>query len=194
MANGRRFRTLNIVDAFTRESLAIVVDTSLPGRRVVRELESLKQKGRKAEEIVVDNGPELTGKDLDQWAWASQVRLRFIEPGRPTENGLVESFNGKFRDECLNQNWFVNLRDARERIEAWRKEYNQVRPHSALGYLTPEEFARKAAEEGCGKDALMEKPKDRAFPQRLENPSGFPLSHSPDDGGSSKRMPEGLSL
>ena len=181
LANGRRLRTLNIVDAFTRESPALVVDRSLPGKRVVRELESWKQQGRKPEEIVVDNGPERTGKALDQWAWANQVRLRFIEPDRPTENGLIESFNGKFRDECLNQNWFVDLADAREKIEAWRQEYNQERPHSALGYRTPEEFAQLEAEKGCGKDALVEKSKERTFPPRLENPAGFPLSHSPDD-------------
>ena len=182
LADGRRFRTLNVIDAYTREALAIVVDTSLPGKRVVRELERLKEQGRKPEEIVVDNGPEFAGKELDQWAWANQVRLPFIEPGRPTENGLIESFNGKFRDECLNQNWFVDLADAREKSEAWRREYNEVRPHSALDYLTPQEFARIAAAEGCGKDALLEKSKPGTFPQRLENPAGFPLSHSPDGG------------
>ena len=145
LATGRRFRTLNIVDEYTREALATEVDTSLPGVRVVRVLEQLRQQGRKPEWIVTDNGPEFTGKALDQWAYENGVRLETIHPGRPMENGYIESFNGKMREECLNENWFVDLADARERIEAWRVDYNTRRPHSALGYQTPVEFAARDA-------------------------------------------------
>src|SRR5271169_5693549 len=95
--------------------------------------------------IQVDNGTEFTSRVVDQWAYQNQVALHFIERGKPTQNALIESFNGKFRDECLNQNWFVYLRDAREVIESWRVDYNTVRPHSSLRYLTPEEFAASAA-------------------------------------------------
>jgi len=145
LATGRRFRTLNIVDEYTREAPAIEVDTSLPGVRVVRVLEQLRKQGRKPEWIVTDNGPEFTGKALDQWAYENGVRLETIHPGRPMENGYIESFNGKMREECLNENWFVDLADARERIEAWRVDYNTRRPHSALGYQTPVEFAAREA-------------------------------------------------
>ena len=145
LARGRRFRTLNLVDEYTREALGIEVDTSLPGVRVVRVLEQLRQQGRKLEWMVTDNGPEFTGKALDRWAYENGVRLEPIRPGRPMENGYIESFNGKMREECLNEHWFVDLSDARERIEAWRVDYNTRRPHSALGYLTPVEFAHRAA-------------------------------------------------
>lgn len=145
LATGRRLRTLNIVDEYTREALVIEVDTSLPGARVVRVLEELKRQGRKPEWIVTDNGPEFTGNKLDQWAYENGVRLETIRPGRPMENGYIESFNGKMREECLNENWFTDLADARERIEAWRVDYNTQRPHSALGYQTPVEFAQRAA-------------------------------------------------
>jgi putative transposase len=145
LGSGRRFRTLNLVDEYTREALAIEVDTSLPGERVVRVLEQLRRQERKPEWIVTDNGPEFTGQRLDQWAYENGVRLETIRPGRPMENGYIESFNGKMREECLNQSWFTDLADARERIEAWRVDYNTRRPHSALGYQTPAEFAQRAA-------------------------------------------------
>ena len=145
LASGRRFRTLNLVDEYTREAPAIEVDTSLPGARVVRVLEQLRQQGRKPEWIVTDNGPEFTGRALDQWAYENGVRLETIHPGRPMENGYIESFNGKMREECLNENWFVDLAEARRRIEAWRVDYNTRRPHSALGYQTPVEFAAREA-------------------------------------------------
>src|SRR6266478_4422816 len=144
-ASGRKFRTLNLMDGFTRYAPGIEVDTSLPGQRVVRVLEELKRRGRKPEAIVIDNGTEFTSQVMDQWAYENQVQLHFITPGRPMENGFIESFNGKFRDECLNENWFLDLADAREKIETWRCDYNQVRPHSALGYLTPAEFAQRSA-------------------------------------------------
>ena len=141
LVSGRRLRTLNVVDEYTREALAIEVDTSLPGLRVVRVLEQLRAGGRKPQQIVTDHGPEFAGKVLDQWAHENGVQLRFITPGKPVENCYIESFNGRLRDECLNENWFVNLYQAQVKIEEWRKDYNQVRPHSALGYRTPEEFA-----------------------------------------------------
>ncbi|MGH9650830.1 MAG: IS3 family transposase, partial [Terriglobales bacterium] len=116
LGTGRHFRTLNLVDEYTREALAIEVDTSLPGERVVRVLEQLRQQGRKPEWIVTDNGPEFTGQRLDQWAYGNGVRLETIRPGRPMENGYIESFNGKMREECLNVSWFTDLADARQRI------------------------------------------------------------------------------
>jgi putative transposase len=139
-AGGRTFRTLNIVDRFTRECLAIEVDTSLTGHRVVAVLALLVAMRGKPASIRVDNGPEFISRVLDAWAFAQGVSLHFIRPGKPTENGHVESFNGRLRDECLNVNWFVDLADAREKIELWRRDYNEVRPHSSLGYLTPVEY------------------------------------------------------
>ena len=140
LAGGRRFRTLSVEDAYTREMLSIEVDTSLPALRVVRVLERLRLTRGLAERIVIDNGTEFTSKTLDQWAYKNHVVLHFITPGRPMENGYIESFHGRFREECLNEHWFLNLDDARETIENWRLDYNRVRPHSALGYRTPEEF------------------------------------------------------
>ena len=141
LATGQRFRTLNIVDDFCRECPAIEVDTSLPGARVVRVLDRLAETRGLPREIILDNGPEMIGKVLDHWAWRNGVRLYFIDPGKPTQNAFIESFNGRFRDECLNENWFLDLADARQIIEAWRLDYNSSRPHSALGYATPQEFA-----------------------------------------------------
>ena len=141
LATGQRFRTLNIVDDFSRECPAIEVDTSLPGVRVVRVLDRLAETRGLPLEIVLDNGPEMISKALDEWAYRNGVRLNFIEPGKPVQNAFIESFNGRFRDECLNENWFLDLGDAREIIEAWRIDYNTRRPHSALGYATPKEFA-----------------------------------------------------
>ena len=143
LSDGRVFRTLNIVDDYTRECLAIEVDTSLPGARVARVLGRLAAAGRRPLHIVVDNGPEFISKAVDQWAARSGVNLRFIDPGKPMQNGYIESFNGKFRDECLNQHWFVSLAEARVTIENWRVDYNEQRPHQGLGQRTPAEFARK---------------------------------------------------
>ena len=145
LASGRKFRTLNLMDGYTREALAIEVDTSLPGLRVVRVLERLRERRGTPAAIQVDNGTEFTSRAVDQWAYQQGVALHFIERGKPTQNAFIESFNGKFRDECLNQNWFTDLTDARHIIEAWRVDYNTVRPHSSLGYRTPEEFAHRAA-------------------------------------------------
>ena len=144
LADGRVFRTLNIVDDYTRECLAIEVDTSLPGARVVRVLEQLAATGRQSMHIVVDNGPEFTSKALDQWAVKRGVSLRFIDPGKPSQNAFVESFNGKFRDECLNGHWFISLEEARNVSADWRVDYNEQQPHQSLQYKTPVEFARES--------------------------------------------------
>ncbi len=141
LASGRKFRTLNLMDGYTREALWIEVDTSLPGLRVVQVLERVAQERGLPAAIQVDNGPEFISRAVDQWAYANGVALHFIDPGKPVQNAFIESFNGKFRDECLNQNWHTSLEDARRIIEAWRMDYNTVRPHSSLGYLTPEEYA-----------------------------------------------------
>ena len=141
---GRKLRMLTVVDTYTRESLAIEVDTSLSGARVARVLERVVQeRGAQPEEIIMDNGPELTSKALAQGAYARRIDLCFIQPGRPQQNGFVESFNGKLRDECLNEHWFTTLYDAREKVEAWRVEYNRERPHQSLQDQTPEEFRRR---------------------------------------------------
>jgi len=141
--DGRRLRCLNIVDDFTRECLAIEVDTSLPGRRVVSVLERLAEFRGLPQSVTVDNGPEFISKALDEWAYRQQLQLRFIAPGKPTQNAYVESFNGKFRDECLNEHWFLSMRHARDVIARWRQEYNEERPHSSLDDQTPNEFAER---------------------------------------------------
>lgn len=142
LAEGRAFRTLNVVDDATRECLAIEVDTSLTGERAVRVLDAIAHKrGQYPRRLVLDNGPECTSKALGRWAYEHGVTLVFISPGKPTENCFVESFNGRFRDECLNLHLFLSLPHARGKIEAWRLDYNHVRPHSSLGHRTPAEFA-----------------------------------------------------
>jgi putative transposase len=143
LAWGRRIRLLCVIDAFTRESLAIEVDTSLPAWRVAQVLDRLiVGRGQAPVEIVMDNGPELTSRALDQWAYERGVRLHFIDPGKPQQNAFIESFNGRFRDECLNEHWFLTLADAQRITEDWRVDYNRNRPHTSLGNLTPLEFAR----------------------------------------------------
>jgi putative transposase len=145
LADGRRFRTLNVLDTVSRECLAIEVDTSLPGARVVRVLEQLVAWYGAPKQITIDNGPEFAGQTLDAWAYAHGVTLDFIEPGKPSQNGHLESFNGKFRDECLNVHWFASLAYARNLIQAWKEDYNQARPHSALNGQTPHEFVQSLA-------------------------------------------------
>jgi putative transposase len=143
-AAGRSIRALTLVDDYTRECLAIEVDTSLGGRRVRRVLEAVLGKRGRPETVVVDNGPEFRGRALAGWSEERSVRLQFIEPGKPMQNCFIESFNGRLREECLNVNWFLTVVDARRKIEAWRRDYNEQRPHSSLGYLTPEQFAQLA--------------------------------------------------
>lgn len=144
-AGDRRIRTLNVIDDCTREALAIEVDTSLSGERVTRVLDRVALGRRLPRQIVVDNGPEFTSAAFLRWSMAHNIDVHFIDKGKPTQNAFVESFNGKFRDECLNQFLFADLREARLKIEAWRVEYNTQRPHSSLGYMTPEGYARKIA-------------------------------------------------
>jgi len=141
LADGRSFRALAVVDHYTRECPAIEVDLSISGARVVRVLERLTTERGLPEAIRVDNGPEFVCAAVQRWCQQKQVRLDYIQPGKPMQNGHVESFNGKFRDECLNTHWFTTLRQTREIIERWRWDYNHRRPHSALGYKTPFEFA-----------------------------------------------------
>ncbi len=147
LAWGRRIRLLTVVDTFTRESLAIEIDTSLPGARVARVLDRVIAERGVPGAIVMDNGPELTSRALDQWAYARRVELRFIDPGKPSQNGFIESFNGRLRDECLNQHYFTSLADARTIVAAWRLDYNRARPHSSLGYRTPFEFSHDSSRE-----------------------------------------------
>jgi len=142
LEDGRRFRVLTMVDDYSRECPALVADTSLTGARVVQVLERLADTSGLPALITVDNGPEFAGSALDAWAYRRGIQLYFIEPGHPTQNAYVESFNGKIRDECLNEHWFTTLEEARCLIEAWRQDYNTVRPHSSLGDLTPAEFAK----------------------------------------------------
>ncbi len=140
LSDGRRFRVLTVVDDFTRESVATLVDTGITGERVIRTLEWLQETRGLPGMLVMDNGPEFTSKAMLTWSKPAVVKLHFIDPGRPVQNAFIESFNGKLRDECLNQHWFVSLEEARRIIESWRLDYNTARPHSSLGYMTPEAF------------------------------------------------------
>src|ERR1700739_4543852 len=146
VSTGRVIRMLTVVDDCTRECPAIEVDTSLGGLRVRRVLDRIASDRGLPEAIVLDNGPEFRGRALAAWSEQRGVRLEFIQPGRPAQNAFAESFNGRLRDECLNANWFTTLSDARRKIEDWRQDYNQQRPHSSLNYLPPAEFARQQLE------------------------------------------------
>lgn len=145
LANGRRFRVFNAVDDFTREIVLQVVDFSISGQRLARELDQLAERRLLPKTIVCDNGPEFTSKAMFLWARENHLRLHFIQPGKPTQNAFVESFNGKFREYCLDLNWFTSITDARETIEHWRQHYNHVRPHRSLGRKPPAVFAKDAA-------------------------------------------------
>jgi putative transposase len=141
LADGRRFRTWNIVDDFTRECLTIEVQRSISGAHVARLLTAIVEERGRPEMIVCDNGPEFISRALEMWAELG-VKIRFIEPGKPVQNCYIESFNGRFRDECLNEHWFTSLDDARQIIAAWREDYNHVREHGSLGGMTPDEYRR----------------------------------------------------
>jgi len=143
LRDGRRIKMLTIVDDFTRECLAIEVSFGLNGKRVAQVLDRLIEMRGKVTGIRSDNGPEFAGNAMDGWAYAKGVRLDFIRPGKPNENAFIESFNGRLRDECLNDNQFVTLIEAQTIIETWRMDYNDVRPHSSLDGLTPTEFAER---------------------------------------------------
>ena len=168
LAAGRTIRVLSVVDAFTRECLALEVDTSFASRRVTRVLDEIVVRRGKPQSIRCDNGPELTSRHFLAWCLEQQIELVHIQPGKPTQNARVESFHGKLRDECLRISWFQNLFDARRKIGEWRTDYNQQRPHSSLGYRTPCEFAASTASTSYGKDADC---------VRLENAVG--VSHFP---------------
>lgn len=135
--NGRQIRALTVVKNYSRECLAIAVDFSLQGEDVVAVMDHLKSQNRTTERIQVDNGSEIISKALDRWAYENRGTLDFSRPGKPTDHATIESFNGSFRDECLNLHWFLSLEDAQEKIERWRMEYNDFRPHSALRNKTP---------------------------------------------------------
>jgi putative transposase len=142
-AAGQRFRVLGVIDSFTRQAHVLEIATSFPSRRLTRELERAIALHGKPQAIRCDNGPEMTSRHFLAWAIKWKIDIVHIQPGKPTQNGGMESFNGKLRDECLNTSWFWNLLDARRQISAWRTEYNTRRPHSSLSYLTPDEFARQ---------------------------------------------------
>ena len=139
--NGDRIRLLTLVDNFTRVSPRIEVDRSLTGKRVVEVLSRVAYEYGLPKTIRVDHGTEFTSKAFDQWAYSNGVEIDFTRPGKPTDNAFIESFNGRVRQECLNENWFLSLEDAQEKVEEWRQEYNNERPHSALGQMAPARFA-----------------------------------------------------
>jgi putative transposase len=145
LADGRRFRALTVVDVYTRESLAIEPGQSLKGEDVVRVLQRIRKDRGGPKRLFCDNGSEFSSRVLDLWAYQNGVKIDFSRPGKPTDNGHIESFNGTFRDECLNTHWFTTLGDAKQIIEGWRREYNESRPHRALGERTPQEFAFQIA-------------------------------------------------
>lgn len=142
--NGKRFRALTMIDMYSRECLSIFADQSIKGEAVVGVLNEIMVYRGLPKKIKVDNGPEFISRALDAWAYFNKVELVYSRPGKPTDNAYIESFNGSFRDECLNTHWFMSLEDARERIEKWRDDYNNFRPHSALTHMTPSEFASAA--------------------------------------------------
>jgi putative transposase len=147
--DGRRLRALTVIDAYTREALAIEVDQGIRGEQVVEVMTRLAFVRGAPKAIRVDNGPEFISKALDRWAYENSVTLDFSRPGKPTDNAFVESFNGRLRDECLNAHWFLSLTDAKVKIEAWRRHFNESRPHTALGWLTPQAFASMAAQKAA---------------------------------------------
>ena len=142
--DGRPFRILAVIDVHTRESLAIVPRVSFRAFQVVEALDRLAAERGRPRVIKVDNGPEFAGRMLDRWAYLNRVGLDFSRPGKPTDNAHIEAFNARLRQECLNASWFLSLADARDRLEAWRRDYNEERPHTALGSLTPRAFAAQA--------------------------------------------------
>lgn len=145
LSHGRRFRVLNIVDDYTKEMVGQLVSISITGQQVARFLDQLSEQRKLPNAITCDNGTEFTSKAMFFWSKKTTVKLAFIQPGKPTQNAFIESLNGKFRNECLNQHWFRSLDEAREEIDQWRNHYNNIRPHSSLGYIAPVEFAKQAA-------------------------------------------------
>jgi putative transposase len=142
--DGRKLRMLTVVDCYTRECLAIHVGQSLKGEDVAQVLQTIIQTRGQPKTIKSDNGSEFVGKVMDKWAYERGIEMDLSRPGKPTDNAMVESFNGRLRQECLNQHWFMSLDDAKAKIEAWRSDYNETRPHSALNWMSPNEFARSS--------------------------------------------------
>ena len=173
LASGRAIRVLSVVDTYTRECLALDIDTSFPSPRVTRVLDSLAAARGLPERIRCDNGPELTSRHFLAWCVERRVTLEHIQPGRPMQNGHVESFHGKLRDEFLNVSWFRSLFDARRQIHRWRKDYNESRPHSSLGYRTPSEFAALAQHASTAGNTLLRRGKE------LQTPAPCPTPPSP---------------
>ena len=160
-ADGRRFRILAIVDDFTRECLALIADTSLPGLRVVRELEAVVARRGRPAMCISDNGTELTGMAILRWSQEMRIEWHYIAPGKPTQNAFIESFNGRLGDELLNKTLFTSIAQARAVLAAWKDDYNMVRPHSALGNLTPAEYVGRSAltRNGAGHCAMSRAPR-----------------------------------
>ncbi len=144
LADGRKLRLFNAVDDFSREAIAMFLDTSITAARVIQILNRVaSERGAYPASIVLDNGPEFISRALDRWAHQHGIKLDFIDPGKPVQNCFVESFNGRVREECLNLHWFIDLSDARQTVASWMREYNQERQHSSLGKRTPHEFAER---------------------------------------------------
>jgi putative transposase len=153
--DGCKFRALTIVDNYSRECLAIHIGKSLKGADVVNVLEQLRiGRGIIPKRIQTDNGSEFISREMDKWAYEHKVTMAYSRPGRPTDNPFIESFNGSFRDECLNAHWFLSLEDAAKKIETWRKDYNEYRPHSSLDGLTPTQFIDLCKQGTKNKEAL----------------------------------------
>lgn len=143
-SDGRKFRVFNVVDDFTRELIVCLPERSFSGHRIIRELEQvIETLDHQPKRIVLDNGPEFTSRVFLGWAQYRKIQLDFIQPGKPTQNAFIESFNGKFRDECLNMNWFYNLQEAKKIVNNWKEDYNQQRPHSSLGDISPYEYKKQ---------------------------------------------------
>lgn len=156
LAGGRRIKALTIVDDFTKESIDIALDHGISGHYVTRVLDQAVRFRGAPQAIRTDQGPEFTGRALDQWAYRNGVELKLIQPGKPTQNAYIESFNGRFRDECLNEHWFTSLEEARVLVAAWRRDYNEHRPHSSLDYKTPAEFAARFRNAAPGNETEKE--------------------------------------
>ena len=150
LANGRRVKTLTVVDDCSKEAVQIAVDTSIPALYVTRVLDQVKAERGLPKVIRTDNGPEFAGRTMQTWAASNGIELRFIQPGKPVQNAYIESFNSRFRDECLSQHWFASLSHMRSVIDNWREDYNHHRPHSTLGYVPPAVFAARCRQHAGG--------------------------------------------
>ncbi len=146
LSDGRKIRVLTVIDCFTRECLALKIARSLPSRAVTEQLDQVIENRGAPNTIQVDNGSEFTSNHFDAWAYLRSIDVDFIRPGKPVDNAHIESFNGRLRDECLNSKWFESLDDARQALQAWRRDYNEVRPHSALGNIRPAQYVANLME------------------------------------------------